>query len=59
MTATTTLVVPMLAASFGAVVATTLLGSEPIYDSLERRMLAGLAASKPRSLATLLTRWRT
>jgi CIC family chloride channel protein len=38
------LVLAMFAASVGAIVATTLCGSEPIYDSLRRRMLAGASA---------------
>lgn len=38
MTATTAVLVPMLAACFGAVLTTTLLGSEPIYDALRRRL---------------------
>lgn len=38
MTATTSLLVPMLAASFAALLVTTVLGSEPIYDSLRARM---------------------
>ncbi len=42
MTATTTLVVPMLAAAFGAVIATTVMRNDPIYDSLGRRMMASL-----------------
>jgi CIC family chloride channel protein len=41
MTATTTLLVPMLAACFAAILATTLLHSEPIYDSLRGRIPAG------------------
>ena len=48
MTATTTLLMPMLAACFGAMVVATLLGSEPIYDTLRVRMLrAGSASAKP------------
>ncbi len=43
MTATTTLVVPMLAAAFGAVITTSLMHNEPIYDSLGRRMMASLS----------------
>jgi CIC family chloride channel protein len=39
MTATNTLMVPILAASFSATVVATLLGSEPIYDTLRTRML--------------------
>jgi len=39
MTATTTLLVPMLAAAFAAVLVATLLRNEPIYDSLRARML--------------------
>ena len=38
MTATTTLLVPMLAAAFAAVLVATLLRNEPIYDSLRARM---------------------
>ena len=40
MTGRADLVLPMLAACFGAVLVTTLLGSAPIYDSLRERMLA-------------------
>jgi CIC family chloride channel protein len=40
MTATTTLLVPMLAAAVGAVLVATLLRGEPIYDSLRARMVA-------------------
>jgi CIC family chloride channel protein len=43
MTAATTLVVPMLAAAFGAVITTSLMRNEPIYDSLGRRMMASLS----------------
>jgi len=43
MTATTTLVVPMLAAAFGAVITTSLMRNEPIYDSLGRRMMASFS----------------
>jgi len=39
MTMVTTLVVPMLAAAFGAVITTSLMRNEPIYDSLGRRMV--------------------
>jgi CIC family chloride channel protein len=39
MTATTSLFVPLLMASFGAMVAATLLRGEPIYDTLRSRML--------------------
>ncbi len=39
LTATTTLLVPMLLAGFGAMLAATLLGGEPIYDTLRERML--------------------
>jgi CIC family chloride channel protein len=38
MTATTTLLVPMLASSFAAVLVATALGNKPIYDSLRARM---------------------
>ena len=38
MTATTSLVVPMLAATAAAVLAAELLRSPPIYDSLRARM---------------------
>lgn len=38
MTATTSLLVPMLAACFAAVLVTTVLRSDPIYDSLRDRM---------------------
>jgi CIC family chloride channel protein len=41
MTATTTLMVPMLAACFAATAVATALGSEPIYDTLRTRMLRG------------------
>jgi CIC family chloride channel protein len=40
MTATTTLMVPMLAAGFGAMLASSLVRGEPIYDTLRSRMLA-------------------
>ena len=40
MTATTTQVVPMLAASTAAVIAATLLRGEPVYDTLRLRMLS-------------------
>jgi CIC family chloride channel protein len=40
MTGRADLVLPMLTACFGAVLVTTLVGSEPIYDSLRQRMLA-------------------
>jgi CIC family chloride channel protein len=40
MTATTTLVVPMLAAAFGAVLTASLLRNDPIYDSLGRRLMS-------------------
>lgn len=43
MTATTTLLVPMLAACFAAVLVTTALGNKPIYDSLRARMPRDLA----------------
>lgn len=46
MTATTTLIVPMLAAAVGAVLAASLLGNEPIYDSLRSRMMSS-AWSRP------------
>ncbi len=39
MTAATTLWVPMLAAAFGAVITTSVMRNEPIYDSLGRRMI--------------------
>ena len=39
MTATTSLFVPLLMASFGAMLAATLLRGEPIYDTLRTRML--------------------
>ncbi len=39
MTATTTLIAPMLVAAAGALLVTTLLGSAPIYDTLRERML--------------------
>ncbi len=38
MTATTSLLIPMLAASFAAVAVATAMGNEPIYDTLRRRM---------------------
>jgi len=38
MTATTTLLVPMLTACFAAVLIATAVGNEPIYDTLRRRM---------------------
>jgi len=40
MTATTNLVVPMLAAGFGAMLTSSLIRGEPIYDTLRARMLA-------------------
>lgn len=43
MTATTTLLVPMLAACFAAVLVATALGNKPIYDSLRARMPRDLA----------------
>jgi CIC family chloride channel protein len=42
MTATTTLLVPMMAAAFGAVIAASLLRNEPIYESLRRRMVTNV-----------------
>jgi len=42
MTATTTLLVPMLIATFGAMVSSSLIRGEPIYDTLRLRMLAGM-----------------
>jgi CIC family chloride channel protein len=42
MTATTALVVPMLAAAFGAVITTSLMHNQPIYDSLGLRMKRAL-----------------
>jgi CIC family chloride channel protein len=44
MTATTSVAVPMLAASAAAVVAANALGSAPVYDSLRARMPAEPAA---------------
>ena len=41
MTAVTSVLVPMLAATAAAVVVATLAGSAPIYDSLRERMLQG------------------
>ena len=38
MTAVTSLLVPMLAACFAAVLVATLVGAEPIYDSLRARL---------------------
>ena len=52
MTAATTLWVPMLAAAFGAVITTTVLRNEPIYDSLGRRMIASLGLRDPRAVGT-------
>lgn len=43
MTATTTLLVPMLAACFAAVLVATAVGNAPIYDSLRNRMPRDLA----------------
>lgn len=40
MTATNTLMVPMLVAGFGAMIASSLVRGEPIYDTLRKRMLA-------------------
>ncbi|MFN8471125.1 MAG: H(+)/Cl(-) exchange transporter ClcA [Anaerolineae bacterium] len=39
MTATTSMLVPLLIAAFGAMLVATLLGGEPIYDTLRERML--------------------
>ncbi len=47
LTATTTLLVPMLLAGFGAMLAATLLGGEPIYDTLRERMLRKMAPVDP------------
>jgi len=44
MTATTGLLVPMLLASFAAVLTATFLGGPPIYDTLRERMLAAQKA---------------
>jgi CIC family chloride channel protein len=41
MTATTTLLVPMFVACFAAILMATLLGNEPIYDSLRARIRGG------------------
>ena len=46
MTATNTLMVPMLAAGFGAMLTSSLVRGEPIYDTLRRRMLATLSRPK-------------
>lgn len=40
MTATTSLLVPMVIACFGAMISSSLIRAEPIYDTLRRRMLA-------------------
>jgi CIC family chloride channel protein len=40
MTATTTLIIPMLVAAFGAMLSASLMRGEPIYDTLRLRMLA-------------------
>jgi CIC family chloride channel protein len=40
MTATTTMMVPMLIACFGAMLCSSLVRAEPIYDTLRKRMLA-------------------
>jgi CIC family chloride channel protein len=45
MTATTTLLVPMLAACFAAMLVATVMGSEPIYDTLRARMLQTRSAA--------------
>lgn len=45
MTATTSLLVPMLAANAAAMLTASLSGNEPIYDTLRRRMLA--SGNKP------------
>ncbi len=50
MTATTSLLIPLLIASFGALLAATLFGGEPIYDTLRERMLDG---RPPHTTATL------
>jgi CIC family chloride channel protein len=56
MTASTTLIVPMLVACFGAVAAATALRNPPVYDTLRLRMLSadrarGAAQARPGSEA--------
>lgn len=46
MTATSGLMAPMLAASFGAMLSASLSGGEPIYDTLRKRMLAKMGVEK-------------
>lgn len=48
MTATTTLMIPMLAAGFGAMLAASLVRGEPIYDTLRHRMLRSGQKGIPR-----------
>ncbi len=45
LTATTSLLVPMMIAAFGAMLAAMLLGGEPIYDTLRARMLRKMSES--------------
>jgi CIC family chloride channel protein len=46
MTGSFTLLLPMLGASFAAMLAPTLLGNPPIYDSLRERTLQGRQSGK-------------
>ncbi|MCF8610504.1 ClC family H(+)/Cl(-) exchange transporter [Gordonia sp. HY285] len=52
MTATTTVTVPMLAATAAAVLVAQLVGSPPIYDSLRERMLASAVPSPTTAAST-------
>jgi CIC family chloride channel protein len=47
MTATTTLLIPLLIGGFGAMLAASLLRGEPIYDTLRKRMLLGTGTARP------------
>lgn len=48
MTATTSLFVPMVVAALGAMVSSSLMRGEPIYDTLRKRLLASSGFVKPR-----------
>lgn len=48
MTATTTLLVPMVVAALGAMISSSLVRGEPIYDTLRKRLLAASWFVKPR-----------
>jgi chloride channel protein, CIC family len=47
MTANVTMLLPMLGASFVAMLVPTLLGNAPIYDSLRRQSVQGDSTPKP------------